>query len=881
MDNCITYTQNPNYPCKDTTFENFQDPQQFKPSSFYDQINNEPFNTFKFPEDYINQKTQENYELQNQQMFVPKYANFHNNTEGLLIYHNLGSGKTCTSILVGEAYKAYYENIGKRILVVLPPATVEQFREELKGKIIRDQYTGCVSNLKDVRYIPEQVVSIKKKSFAGILENLNVFSQEKNLTTSQNKKIEQEIDKYWEITTHIKFINNLAHPKDEDNLRKYVKRLQKGGNLVIIDEIQNLISESGVLYKKLLRAVRLFSQNNKFIVLSATPIYDKPFEIGLTINLLNPRVNFPITQKGFENLFYDDQGQFTNKNLFKRMCNGYVSYFSGGNPKNFPNKRIITMNHTINYNHLKAYTILLASELKLSKKKDQLHTLKSNKKVEEKLDQNYLSKTRALCNIAYPSDYNEEKETPKEKIKNMEKQLKEFSGPNEVLQQVSEMYSTKIAEIVRMATESKGTVLIFSDLVYYGVRPISIILKQLGYLELKTVDQIKEANKRENKRFTEWSGENINATTKKEYSTKIRELFNSFKNKDGRYLKIILGTTSIMEGISFKNVRDVHIVNPWWNDSRIKQVIARAIRYKSHIELKPEEQFVNVYKHYSVLTQGSENFMKGIIREKYSQDIVQQKISMIGARGLFKKTIDEYIQQKSDEKQKIVRDFELALKASAVDCGLNKHGNIVRKVELVEKNERNQWEVRLENPSNGDVSDVVASYTELKTFTEKKTNEQSNVNYENMIIKEGIDCFDEDLYEEPDEYKQLVQETKNYHNNSPLISKLFSGTKTFLTMEEEKKLRKEFIKVLRNNEELQSMIKVERTNKEKIDSILTIISKSVNVTKNVLYDVLILNKKIPYSEIEEEKEKVTDMFNNAKRLYVLLDELDEQELQNF
>ena len=881
MDNCITYTQNPNYPCKDTTFENFQDPQQFKPSSFYDQINNEPFNTFKFPEDYINQKTQENYELQNQQMFVPKYANFHNNTEGLLIYHNLGSGKTCTSILVGEAYKAYYENIGKRILVVLPPATVEQFREELKGKIIRDQYTGCVSNLKDVRYIPEQVVSIKKKSFAGILENLNVFSQEKNLTTSQNKKIEQEIDKYWEITTHIKFINNLAHPKDEDNLRKYVKRLQKGGNLVIIDEIQNLISESGVLYKKLLRAVRLFSQNNKFIVLSATPIYDKPFEIGLTINLLNPRVNFPITQKGFENLFYDDQGQFTNKNLFKRMCNGYVSYFSGGNPKNFPNKRIITMNHTINYNHLKAYTILLASELKLSKKKDQLHTLKSNKKVEEKLDQNYLSKTRALCNIAYPSDYNEEKETPKEKIKNMEKQLKEFSGPNEVLQQVSEMYSTKIAEIVRMATESKGTVLIFSDLVYYGVRPISIILKQLGYLELKTVDQIKEANKRENKRFTEWSGENINATTKKEYSTKIRELFNSFKNKDGRYLKIILGTTSIMEGISFKNVRDVHIVNPWWNDSRIKQVIARAIRYKSHIELKPEEQFVNVYKHYSVLTQGSENFMKDIIREKYSQDIVQQKISMIGARGLFKKTIDEYIQQKSDEKQKIVRDFELALKASAVDCGLNKHGNIVRKVELVEKNERNQWEVRLENPSNGDVSDVVASYTELKTFTEKKTNEQSNVNYENMIIKEGIDCFDEDLYEEPDEYKQLVQETKNYHNNSPLISKLFSGTKTFLTMEEEKKLRKEFIKVLRNNEELQSMIKVERTNKEKIDSILTIISKSVNVTKNVLYDVLILNKKIPYSEIEEEKEKVTDMFNNAKRLYVLLDELDEQELQNF
>lgn len=1096
MDNCIQY-KGKNVPCQDIEFQNFNDPDNFDQSQFMQRMSQEPFNLFEFPENYKEIQSQGNFALQPQQMFVPKYANFHNNTQGLLIYHNLGSGKchsintpilmfdgtikmvqdiqvgeklmgddntprkvmslgrgrdqmytiktpfgesfgcnsehilclkmeslivhipvkeyiklpekyksklmlykvpiewekretsfnpyhvgrmivdknidvldiiqdnqiieefklntleyrkqmlkgmlnnkshitiestslakdikflinslgyfihiennkkihvldsvssfevipgdidnyygftvdknhryllgdftvthnTCTSILVGEAYKAYhYGNVpkGRKILVVLPPATVEQFTEELKGKLEKDKITGCVSNIEYKRNPVEYISKKAKKTFLGLA------TQNKKLQQGQEKSIEDKINKYWEITTHIKFINNLVHPKDEDNLRKYTKRLQRGGNLIIIDEIQNLISESGVLYKKLLNAIRLFSHNNVFVVLSATPIYDKPFEIGLTLNLLNPRVNFPITQKDFKKLFYNDKEEFINKALFSRMCSGYVSYFSGGNPINFPYKRIIHMNHVMEYNQLKAYTIVLSKELKNIRQKEQ--------EKDQQLEQNYLSKTRAFCNIAYPDDYSEKpnKISNKQKIQQMKKQLENFK--DDVLKQVKSIYSSKIAKVVEMATKSKGTVLIFSDLVYYGVKPISVILEALGYTSIKKPQEIQQAHKTKGLRFTEWSGENIKSSEKKEYSTLIRELFNDPKNSKGEHLKIVLGTTSIMEGISFKNVRDVHIVNPWWNDSRIKQVIARAIRYKSHSNLPEEERFVNVYKHYSTLGQGAEETMTQFIPQ--ARDIAQ-KIAKIRSRKLFSKSIDEHIQDKADQKKKLSRDFEQVLKASAVDCNLNRNGNLVRLEENVYYEDQ-EWKIYYENPSSGKITRSNETYKNLEDCTTKIGN-SSNIDLE------GIDCDVMEQQETPEEYKLLKQQTENYHNNSVLISQLYPPGKNFLTTREEKLLKKNFVKMVNSDkyllEKFNEFVKSKENNEEKNSLVLDIIAKSdENYIPSVMDDIIINNKKIPYDELVNDnvsREQIKDLIENAKRLYVELSEFTVEELQSF
>ena len=49
------------------------------------------------------------------------------------------------------------------------------------------------------------------------------------------------------------------------------------------------------------------------------------------------------------------------------------------------------------------------------------------------------------------------------------------------------------------------------------------------------------------------------------------------------------------EGLDFKFVRQVHVMEPWWHMNRIEQIIGRAVRTNSHIELPKSERNVDIY----------------------------------------------------------------------------------------------------------------------------------------------------------------------------------------------------------------------------------------------------------------------------------------------
>ena len=59
------------------------------------------------------------------------------------------------------------------------------------------------------------------------------------------------------------------------------------------------------------------------------------------------------------------------------------------------------------------------------------------------------------------------------------------------------------------------------------------------------------------------------------------------------------------EGISLFCVRQVHILEPFWNYVRIDQVLGRAIRMKSHIQLPKEDRNVEQYLYLSTLPEGT------------------------------------------------------------------------------------------------------------------------------------------------------------------------------------------------------------------------------------------------------------------------------------
>jgi len=98
--------------------------------------------------------------------------------------------------------------------------------------------------------------------------------------------------------------------------------------------------------------------------------------------------------------------------------------------------------------------------------------------------------------------------------------------------------------------------------------------------------------------------------------TTLLSLARDRKNMDGSLVRVIIVTPKISEGVNFRFVRQVHILDPWWNMSRIEQVIGRGLRTCSHSMLPFEHQNCTVYLHVCRTTSKRECFDEYTYRTK-------------------------------------------------------------------------------------------------------------------------------------------------------------------------------------------------------------------------------------------------------------------------
>ena len=73
-------------------------------------------------------------------------------------------------------------------------------------------------------------------------------------------------------------------------------------------------------------------------------------------------------------------------------------------------------------------------------------------------------------------------------------------------------------------------------------------------------------------------------------------------NFNGDICKILMITASGAEGINLKNVRYVHLIEPYWHPVRIEQVIGRARRICSHKDLPPELRNIETFLYITKLS---------------------------------------------------------------------------------------------------------------------------------------------------------------------------------------------------------------------------------------------------------------------------------------
>ena len=154
--------------------------------------------------------------------------------------------------------------------------------------------------------------------------------------------------------------------------------------------------------------------------------------------------------------------------------------------------------------------------------------------------------------------------------------------------------SSKYSAVIDLLNSSSGNVFIFLEEVKgSGLLLLASILEHHGY-ELYLGDDIN--NMHPGKRYTMCVGSSDICPNNNDRL----EGFNCDMNKNGDYVRVLLGSRVIGESITLKNVRQFYCLTPHWNDSTVDQAIGRVVRNKSHASLDVEDRNVNVYIHVSI-----------------------------------------------------------------------------------------------------------------------------------------------------------------------------------------------------------------------------------------------------------------------------------------
>jgi superfamily II DNA or RNA helicase len=304
------------------------------------------------------------FELQPHQAFVKNFMSFQTPYSSLLLYHGLGSGKTCSAIGVCEEMRDYMKQMGitKRIIIVASENVQDNFKlqlfDERKLKEVNGIWSmrGCIGNklLKEINPMnmpmpKEKVVSQIKNLintyyiFLGYVQFANYIIKTMNYEEEVKKKFERRkkgepINKLGEKREKTK-IEILKDVKVELNSR-VIRRLRNefDNRLIVIDEVHNIRKTDDNENKKVainLEFLVKAAENMRFLLLSATPMYNNYKEIVWLLNLMNTN-----DRRGRIEVrdIFDKNGNFkkNGEELLIRKATGYISFVRGENPYTFP-----------------------------------------------------------------------------------------------------------------------------------------------------------------------------------------------------------------------------------------------------------------------------------------------------------------------------------------------------------------------------------------------------------------------------------------------------------------------------------------------------------------------------------------------------------------
>ena len=297
------------------------------------------FNDTKYPDEVIDNIeahgnflcNEKEFELMPHQKFVRKFLSSMTPYNGVLLFHGLGTGKTCTAISVAEQTREYYKhlNSNKKIIIIASPNVKENFKTQLFDARKLKQENG-VWNLR----------ACTGKTYLREINPMSMKNLKKENIVKEVNKIIRASYRFLGYTEFANIIRKILSTTKSEQSEQRALRKYFSDTLIIIDEVHNIRHTAANPKKRvainLLKVVQA-AQNLKLLFLSATPMYNSHDEIIWLLNILNindgrePVLRSDVFDKKGDFLISSD-GEETGKKYLASKCIGYVSYLRGQNP---------------------------------------------------------------------------------------------------------------------------------------------------------------------------------------------------------------------------------------------------------------------------------------------------------------------------------------------------------------------------------------------------------------------------------------------------------------------------------------------------------------------------------------------------------------------
>lgn len=643
---------------------------------------------------YRNDNCKDNFKARPHQAILSNFMNPDYPYDGLIVIHGTGTGKTCNAIQMAEGFVSQVKQYGTKIYVLVPGTPIkENFKSELlfctgkrylKNKEILEQLS---TNEKERE---------KRVAIYSALQNYTLMSYK-----TFYKKALGEIITEKKLGEDNKIVTTRRKTKEGEFEREVVinKIENMDNSLLIVDEAHNLIDNE---YGKALKLIIDKSKNLKVILLTATPMPNLADEIVGLLNFIRPKDDQVKRDKIFttSDKIHEIKLKQGAKEYLQKMARGYITYYRGGIPFTFakridegeiPNGLLFTKvsrcymeKFQLEYykKTIRDYDDALSKRSSavanfvfpaLSKDKKSIIGKYSTEGINTVVNQLVNEKDKLLKMINKELFNNKlSKEDEKNFMKETENNM--ITGRMLNLKYLS-LFSVKfynaIVNLNKLIKGQKGpgTAFVYSNLVKAGgIEIFAEALKENGYLEFQ--ESFRDYNIQDNTidyktglKYSEYKKKYnpvdfkpatfliITGSTEDEELPEVKQkiiknYFNTVENVDGKYLKLVLGSKVMNEGVTLENIKEIHILDVHYNLGKVDQVIGRGIRMCRHMKVTNDSNRfpeVKVYKY-----------------------VVSLKNEL---------SSDEHLYQKAELKYILVKKVERMLKEVAVDCPLLLYNN--------------------------------------------------------------------------------------------------------------------------------------------------------------------------------------------------------------